>query len=68
MKWPGRSLSLRIRVAIAAALAAAIVVALFAVVDVVRAGQQRRAQLDRRLDSIVDASMYPEQLRTPAGC
>ena len=63
MKWPGRSASLRTRVAIAATLAAAIVVALLAVLTSFVLANNDAAQLDRRLDSIVDASMYPEQLQ-----
>jgi signal transduction histidine kinase len=64
--WSGRSLSLRIRVALAAALAAAIVVALLALVTSLVLANNDDAQLDRRLDSIVDASMFPEQLRDPS--
>ena len=63
MKWPGRSASLRTRVAIAATLAAAIVVAMLAVFTSFVLANNDAAQLDRRLDSIVDASMYPEQLQ-----
>ena len=63
MKWPGRSASRRTRVAIAATLAAAIVVALLAVRTSFVLANNDAAQLDRRLDSIVDASMYPEQLQ-----
>ena len=63
MKWPGRSASLRTRLAIAATLAAAIVVALLAVLTSFVLANNDAAQLDRRLDSIVDASMYPEQLQ-----
>jgi len=63
VKWPGRSASLRTRVAIAATLAAAIVVALLAVLTSFVLANNDAAQLDRRLDSIVDASMYPEQLQ-----
>ncbi len=63
MKWPGRSASLRTRVAIAATLAAAIVVAMLAVLTSFVLANNDAAQLDRRLDSIVDASMYPEQLQ-----
>ncbi len=66
MTWPGRSLSLRVRVALAAALAAAIVVALLAGLTSIVLANNDEAQLDRRLDSIVDASMYPEQLQDPA--
>ena len=63
MKWPGRSASLRTRVAVAATLAAAIVVAMLAVLTSIVLANNDAAQLDRRLDSIVDASMYPEQMR-----
>ncbi len=63
MNWPGRSASLRTRVAIAATLAAAIVVAMLAVLTSFVLVNNDAAQLDRRLDSIVDASMYPEQLQ-----
>jgi signal transduction histidine kinase len=50
-------------VAIAATLAAAIVVAMLAVFTSFVLANNDAAQLDRRLDSIVDASMYPEQLQ-----
>ena len=63
MRWPGRSASLRTRVAVAATLAAAIVVAMLAVFTSFVLANNDAAQLDRRLDSIVDASMYPEQLQ-----
>ncbi len=49
--------------AIAATLAAAIVVAMLAVLTSFVLANNDAAQLDRRLDSIVDASMYPEQLQ-----
>ncbi|MBI3691170.1 MAG: HAMP domain-containing histidine kinase [Mycolicibacterium aromaticivorans] len=62
----GQSLSLRSRVALAAAVAAAIVVALLAVLTSIVLANNDEAQLDKRLDSIVDASMYPEQLRDPS--
>jgi signal transduction histidine kinase len=62
----GRSLSLRVRVALAAALAAAVVVALLALLTWTVLANNDNAQLDRRLDSIVDASMFPEQLRDPS--
>jgi two-component system, OmpR family, sensor histidine kinase PrrB len=52
-----RSTSLRTRVAIAAALAAAAVVALFAVVTSVLLVNNDAAQLDRRLDAIIDTSV-----------
>jgi signal transduction histidine kinase len=60
-----RSASLRTRVAIAAAVAAAAVVAVFTILTSVVLANNDAAQLDRRLDSIVDASMYPEQLQDP---
>ena len=65
LRWPGRSASLRSRVAVAAALAAAIVVALLAVLTSFVLANNDAAQLDRRLDSIIDASVYPEQLQDP---
>jgi two-component system sensor histidine kinase PrrB len=60
-----RSASLRTRVAIASAAAAAAVVAIFTILTSVVLANNDAAQLDRRLDSIVDASMYPEQLQDP---
>ncbi|MDT5008826.1 MAG: two-component system, OmpR family, sensor histidine kinase PrrB [Mycobacterium sp.] len=54
-----RSTSLRTRVAIAAALAAAVVVALFALVASVLLVNNDAAQLDRRLDAIIDTSVDP---------
>ncbi|HEY7054660.1 MAG TPA: HAMP domain-containing sensor histidine kinase [Mycobacterium sp.] len=54
-----RSTSLRTRVAIAAALAAAAVVALFAVVTSVLLVNNDAAQLDRRLDAIINTSIDP---------
>jgi two-component system sensor histidine kinase PrrB len=54
-----RSTSLRTRVAIAAALAAAVVVALFALVASVLLINNDAAQLDRRLDAIIDTSIDP---------
>ncbi|BBY63689.1 HAMP domain-containing sensor histidine kinase [Mycolicibacterium helvum] len=66
VNWAGRSLSLRVRVALAAALAAALVVALLAALTSIVLANNDNAQLDRRLDSIVDASMFPEQLRDPS--
>ncbi|MDT5207904.1 MAG: two-component system, OmpR family, sensor histidine kinase PrrB [Mycobacterium sp.] len=67
MRWPRflRSASLRTRVAIAAAAAAAAVVAAFTILTSVVLANNDAAQLDRRLDSIIDASMYPEQLEDP---
>ena len=61
----GRSASLRTRVALAAAAAAAAVVAMFTILTSVVLANNDAAQLDRRLDSIVDASMYPDQLSDP---
>ena len=60
-----RSASLRTRVAIASAAAAAAVVAVFTILTSVVLANNDAAQLDRRLDSIIDASMYPEQLQDP---
>jgi two-component system sensor histidine kinase PrrB len=60
-----RSASLRTRVAIASAAAAAAVVAVFTILTSVVLANNDAAQLDRRLDAIVDASMYPEQLQDP---
>jgi signal transduction histidine kinase len=60
-----RSASLRTRVAVASAAAAAAVVAVFTVVTSVVLANNDAAQLDKRLDSIVDASMFPEQLADP---
>ena len=57
-----RSASLRTRVAIAAAAAAAAVVAAFTILTSVVLANNDAAQLDRRLDAIVDASVFPEQL------
>lgn len=56
----GRSASLRTRVAIASAAAAAAVVAVFTVLTSVVLANNDAAQLDRRLDSIVDASVYDQ--------
>jgi signal transduction histidine kinase len=52
-------------VAIAAAAAAAAVVAAFTILTSVVLANNDAAQLDRRLDSIIDASMFPEQLEDP---
>ncbi|OAN28118.1 HAMP domain-containing sensor histidine kinase [Mycolicibacterium iranicum] len=60
-----RSASLRTRVAIAAAAAAAAVVAAFTILTSVVLANNDEAQLDRRLDAIVDASMFPDQLTDP---
>ncbi len=67
MKLPRflRSASLRTRVAVASAAAAAAVVAGFTIATSVVLANNDAAQLDRRLDSIVDASMFPEQLQDP---
>lgn len=51
--------------AFAAAVAASAVVAVFTILTSVVLANNDAAQLDRRLDSIVDASMYPEQLQDP---
>lgn len=61
----GRSASLRTRVALASAVAAAAVVAGFTILTSVVLASNDDAQLDRRLDSIVEASMFPEQLSDP---
>ena len=60
-----RSASLRTRVAVASAAAAAAVVAVFTIATSVVLANNDAVQLDRRLDSIIDASMYPEQLQDP---
>lgn len=60
-----RSASLRTRVAIASAAAAAAVVAAFTILTSLVLANNDAAQLDRRLDAIVDASVYPEQLTDP---
>ena len=60
-----RSASLRTRVAIASAAAASAVVAVFTILTSVVLANNDAAQLDRRLDSIIDASMYPDQLQDP---
>ncbi|GAC1400506.1 MAG: HAMP domain-containing sensor histidine kinase [Mycobacterium sp.] len=67
MHWPRflRSASLRTRVAIASATAAAGVVAVFTILTSVVLANNDATQLDRRLDSIIDASMYPDQLQDP---
>ena len=56
----GRSASLRTRVAFAAAAAAAAVVAVFTVLTSLVLANNDAAQLDRRLDSIIDASVYDQ--------
>jgi two-component system, OmpR family, sensor histidine kinase PrrB len=61
----GRSASLRTRVAVASALAASAVVAAFTVLTSFVLLNNDAAQLDRRLDSIVEASMYPGQSGDP---
>lgn len=60
-----RSASLRTRVAIAAAAAAAAVVAVFTILTSLVLASNDAAQLDRRLDAIVDASMFPDQIADP---
>jgi two-component system sensor histidine kinase PrrB len=60
-----RSASLRTRVAIASAAAASAVVAVFTILTSVVLANNDAAQLDRRLDSIIDASMYPDQSQDP---
>lgn len=60
-----RSASLRTRVAIASAAAAAAVVAAFTILTSLVLANNDEAQLDRRLDAIVDASMFPDQLTDP---
>ena len=67
MRWPRflRSASLRTRVAIAAAAAAAAVVAAFTILTSVVLANNDAAQLDRRLDSIVDASINPGEVQDP---
>jgi two-component system sensor histidine kinase PrrB len=60
-----RSASLRTRVAIASAAAAAAVVAAFTILTSVVLANNDALQLDRRLDSIVDASLNPNELQDP---
>ncbi|MGV0646680.1 HAMP domain-containing sensor histidine kinase [Mycolicibacterium sp. XJ2546] len=60
-----RSASLRTRVAVAAAVAAATVVAAFTVLTSVVLANNDAAQLDRRLDAIIAASMRPSELDDP---
>jgi signal transduction histidine kinase len=60
-----RSASLRTRVAIASAAAASAVVAVFTILTSVVLANNDAAQLDRRLDSIVDASINPGDLQDP---
>lgn len=60
-----RSASLRTRVAVAAAAAASAVVAAFTILTSVVLASNDAAQLDRRLDAIVDASINPEHLQDP---
>lgn len=60
-----RSTLLRTRVAIASAIAASAVVAVFAILTSVVLANNDAAQLDRRLDSIIDASFNPEQFQDP---
>lgn len=67
MKLPRllRSASLRTRVAIASAAAASAVVAAFTILTSVVLANNDAAQLDRRLDAIVDASVFPDELQDP---
>jgi len=67
VRWPRflRSASLRTRVAIASAAAASAVVAAFTILTSVVLANNDAAQLDRRLDSIVDASINPGDLQDP---
>ncbi|WP_245905850.1 HAMP domain-containing sensor histidine kinase [Mycolicibacterium palauense] len=58
--------SLRSRVAIAAATAAAAVVAALVVLTSIALANNDEAQLDRRLDAIVDASVYPNRSADPS--
>ncbi|HEX9497282.1 MAG TPA: HAMP domain-containing protein, partial [Mycobacterium sp.] len=51
--------------AIASAASAAAVVAVFTILTSVVLANNDAAQLDRRLDSIIDASMYPEHADDP---
>jgi two-component system sensor histidine kinase PrrB len=60
-----RSASLRTRVAIASAAAASAVVAVFTILTSVVLANNDAAQLDRRLDSIVDASINPNEVQDP---
>ena len=68
MRFPrfGRSASLRTRVAIASAVAASAVVAVFTVLTSLVLLNNDAAQLDRRLDSIVEASIDPDRSVDPA--
>jgi two-component system, OmpR family, sensor histidine kinase PrrB len=65
--WPRflRSASLRTRVAIASAAAASAVVAVFTILTSLVLANNDAAQLDRRLDSIVDASVSPGEVQDP---
>lgn len=60
-----RSTSLRTRVAVAAAVAAAAVVAAFTILTSLVLANNDAAQLDRRLNAIVEASVNPENLQDP---
>lgn len=51
--------------AVAAAAAAAAVVAAFTILTSLVLASNDEAQLDRRLDAIVDASVFPDQLSDP---
>ena len=67
MRWPRslRSASLRTRVAIASAAAASAVVAAFTILTSVVLANNDAAQMDRRLESIVDASINPGEVQDP---
>ena len=60
-----RSASLRTRVAVASAAAAAAVVAVFTILTSLVLANNDAVQLDRRLDSIIDASIGPDQSQDP---
>jgi len=61
----GRSASLRTRVALASAAAAAAVVAVFTVLTSIVLANNDAEQLDRRLNSIIEASMLPGDAQDP---
>lgn len=62
----GRSASLRTRVALASAAAAAAVVAVFTVLTSIVLANNDAEQLDRRLNSIIEASMMPSSSQDPS--
>ncbi len=62
----GRSASLRTRVALASAAAAAAVVAVFTVLTSIVLANNDAEQLDRRLNSIIEASMLPSDAQDPS--